>query len=65
MINNIRQREHEADQIEDEFKIKLFSLEKDPIGLFHMIKLAEIIGSIADHAENAGDMMRDICENLW
>jgi uncharacterized protein Yka (UPF0111/DUF47 family) len=23
-----------------------------------MVKLAEIIGSIADHAENAGDMMR-------
>jgi predicted phosphate transport protein (TIGR00153 family) len=58
VINNIRQREHEADQIEDEFKIKLFSLEKDPVGLFHMIRLAEIIGSIADHAENAGDMMR-------
>ena len=58
VIHNIRQREHEADQMEDEFKIKLFSLEKDPIGLFHMVKLAEIIGSIADHAENAGDMMR-------
>jgi len=25
---------------------------------FFMIRLAEIIGSIADHAENAGDMMR-------
>ena len=37
---------------------QVFSLEKDPIGLFHTIKLAEIIGSIADHAENAGDMMR-------
>jgi hypothetical protein len=23
-----------------------------------MVRLAEIIGSIADHAENAGDMMR-------
>ena len=60
VINHIREREHEADQIEDEFKIKLFSLEKDPIRLFHMIKLAEIIGSIADHAENAGDMMRSM-----
>ena len=58
VIHNIRQREHEADQMEDEFKIKLFSLEKDPVALIHMIKLAEIIGSIADHAENAGDMMR-------
>jgi predicted phosphate transport protein (TIGR00153 family) len=58
IINNIRKSEHEADQIEDEFKIKIFSLEKDPIALFHMIRLVERIGSIADHAENACDMMR-------
>ncbi len=30
----------------------------DPVKIFNMITLAEIIGSIADHAENAGDMMR-------
>ena len=58
IVNNIRELEHEADQIEDEFKIKLFNLERDPITLFHMIRLVETIGSIADHAENAGDMMR-------
>jgi len=58
IISNLREREHEADQFEDELKIKIFSLEKDPIGLFHMVRLAEIIGSVADHAENAGDMMR-------
>jgi predicted phosphate transport protein (TIGR00153 family) len=58
IIVNLRKREHEADQFEDEFKTKIFSLETDPIALFHMVKLAEIIGSIADHAENAGDMMR-------
>ena len=58
IINNIRRLEHEADRIEDEFKIKIFSLEKDPIALFHMIRLVETIGSIADHAENAGEMMR-------
>ncbi len=58
IIHNIRRLEHDADQIEDEFKIKLFSLEKDPVALFHMIRLVETIGSIADHAENAGDMMR-------
>ena len=60
IIYNLRKREHEADQIEDEFKIKIFAIEKDPVGLFHMVKLAEIIGSIADHAENAGDMMRSM-----
>ena len=58
IIHNLREREHEADEMEDDFKITIFSLEKDPIGLFHMIRLGEIIGSIADHAENAGDMMR-------
>jgi predicted phosphate transport protein (TIGR00153 family) len=58
IIYSLREREHEADQFEDEFKIKIFSLETDPIGLYHLVKLAEIIGSIADHAENAGDMMR-------
>jgi len=58
IIINLRKREHEADQLEDEFKTKIFAVEKDPIGLFHMVKLSETIGSIADHAENAGDMMR-------
>jgi len=60
IIINLRQREHEADQLEDAFKTKVFTIEKDPVGIFHMIKLAEFIGSIADHAENAGDMMRSM-----
>ena len=58
IIHNLRKREHEADQREDDLKIKLFTIEKDPIAIFHMVRLSEIIGSIADHAENAGDMMR-------
>jgi predicted phosphate transport protein (TIGR00153 family) len=58
IIHNLRRREHEADMIEDELKIKIFSIGKEPIVIFHMVKLTEIIGSIADHAENAGDMMR-------
>jgi len=58
IIHNLRKREHEADKVEDEMKLKLFTIEKDPIALFHMVRLSEIIGSIADHAENAGDMMR-------
>jgi len=32
--------------------------ETDPVAIYHLVKLAEIIGSVADHAENAGDMMR-------
>jgi predicted phosphate transport protein (TIGR00153 family) len=60
IIHNLRQREHEADRLEDGLKLKIFSMEKDPVGIFHMVKLTEIIGSVADHAENAGDMMRSM-----
>ena len=58
VINNLRMREHEADRIEADLKKKIFAIEGDPVGTFHMIELVEHIGSIADHAENAGDMMR-------
>ena len=58
IIHTIRRQEHEADKIEDMIKKKIFPLETDPVTIFHIIRLAEIIGSIADHAENAGDMMR-------
>ena len=58
IIANIRQMEHDADQRERTLLRKIFQLEEDPVTLMHMVKLAEIIGSIADHAENAGDMMR-------
>lgn len=58
IINNLRQREHEADRLEADLKKKIFAIEGDPVGTFHMLQLVEHIGSIADHAENAGDMMR-------
>ena len=58
IIHNLRKREHEADRLEDELKYKVFSLETDPVAIFHLVKLAETVGAVADHAENAGDMMR-------
>jgi len=58
IIHNLRQREHEADQREDGLKGRIFTLEKDPSRVFHLVRLSEIIGSVADHVENAGDMMR-------
>ena len=58
IIRNLRKREHEADTLEDALKHKIFTLEKDPVTIFHMVRLAECISAIADHAENAGDMMR-------
>ena len=57
-IRNIRKQENMADKQEDRLKMKIFSEVKDPVTIFHMIRLVESIGSIANHAENAGDMMR-------
>ncbi|MCP4686563.1 MAG: DUF47 family protein, partial [Desulfobacterales bacterium] len=58
IIRNLRRQEHEADKHEDNIKKKVFNMDIDPVTVFHMVRLAETIGSIADHAENAGDMMR-------
>ena len=58
IVHMLRQHEHDADKVEDAIKGKVMNLQIDPVTVFHMIRLAETIGSIADHAENAGDMMR-------
>jgi predicted phosphate transport protein (TIGR00153 family) len=58
MIRTLRQHEHEADKLEHRVKQKVFNSVENSVAVFHLVRLAEIIGSIADHAENAGDMMR-------
>ncbi|MEJ2165499.1 MAG: TIGR00153 family protein [Desulfobacterales bacterium] len=58
MIHSLRRKEHHADKLEDGLKKKIFDSISDPVTVFHLVKMAEIIGAIADHAENAGDMMR-------
>ena len=58
IIHRLREREHDADKIEDGIKQKVFDSVTDPVTVFHLVRMAEIIGTIADHAENAGDMMR-------
>jgi len=58
IIRSLRHKEREADKVEDNIKFKVFNMQTDPVTVFHMVRLAEIIGAIADHAQNAGDMMR-------
>ena len=58
IIRNLSQQEHEADKVEDMIKEKVLNMKTDPVTVYHLFRLAIIIGSIADHAENAGDMMR-------
>ena len=58
ILHTMRRQEHDADKVEDRIKEKLLNMQIEAITAFHMIRLAETIGSIADHAENAGDMVR-------
>ena len=58
LIRDIRQDEREADFLERELKFKIFSKIKDALIVFHLVRLVEIIGNIADHAQNASDRMR-------
>ena len=60
IVHTIRRQEHDADKVEDGIKEKLLNMQIDPTTIFHMIRLAETVGSIADHAENAGDMVRSM-----
>jgi len=58
ICRDIRQWEREADFVEKEIKQKVFKGISDAFLVFYLIRLTEYIGSIADHAENASDMMR-------
>jgi len=58
IIHTLHQQEHKVDEIEDIIKKKVFNMGADAVTIFHLVRLAETIGSIADHAQNAGDMMR-------
>lgn len=63
LIRNLHKWEHEADKLEDGIKFNIFTKETNPIVAYHMVELAIRIGSIANHAENTGDMMRAMIEN--
>jgi hypothetical protein len=58
IVHTMHRQEHDADKVEDGIKKKLLNMQIEAVTVFHMIRLAETIGSIADHAENAGDMVR-------
>ncbi|MFZ3046234.1 MAG: DUF47 family protein [Desulfatirhabdiaceae bacterium] len=58
IIRTIRQQEYQANKVEEKIKQQVFRLKNDPLTVYHTVRLAEKIGVIADHAENACDMMR-------
>ncbi len=55
IIQEVHKKEYEDDTIEKELAKKIFALPSDPLSVFHLLKLSDLIGDIATHAENAGD----------
>jgi len=58
IVRMIYQAEKESDHLEHELKKKAFALLEDPVEIFHIVRLVEIVGDICDHAQNASDRMR-------
>jgi predicted phosphate transport protein (TIGR00153 family) len=58
IIRDIHQAEKEADHLELELKKQAFAVLKDPVDIFHFVRLVEIVANIADDAQNASDRMR-------
>lgn len=59
-VADLHRREREADELQAVFSKAVFDYEDriDPISVFLLMHLAEVLGDVADHAENTGDMLR-------
>jgi len=53
----IAKKEYEADEIERKISRKLFNHDENPLKAIHLLKVVDKMDSIADHAENVGDMI--------
>lgn len=58
IIRSIRQQKYQADTVAEKIKQQAFTMKNDPLTVYHTVRLTEKICAIADHAENACDMMR-------
>jgi hypothetical protein len=60
LIEQVKVKEWEADKAQMNTAKKLFSIEEklDPISVVMWMKILKELGTLANHAENAGDQMR-------
>ena len=58
IVREVYQAEKEADHLEHELKKRAFAALKDPVEIYHIVRLVEIVGDICDHAQNTSDRMR-------
>ncbi len=58
LITGISTMKNESKKLEERVKRKILAQVSDPVSVFHLVRLSEIIASICDKAENTGDLMR-------
>lgn len=60
-VKEVHKKEWEADNIERKISKEIFAIENiDPLSTYHLLHTMYLIDSIANHAENAGDLIRAI-----
>ena len=62
LIRKVHEYEWEADQLKYEMTKGIYKLEKklDPLDSYHLLKIADWVDDIADHAENVADWLRSM-----
>ena len=60
MIHKVHQKEWEADQVKYKLTAQIYKMEKKlkPMDVYHLLKIADWVDDIADHAENVADWLR-------
>ncbi|HEC89272.1 MAG TPA: TIGR00153 family protein [Thermoplasmatales archaeon] len=61
-IYKVHEFEHKADEKKYEITKGIYKLEKklDPMDVYHLLKIADWVDDIADHAENVADWLRSM-----
>jgi predicted phosphate transport protein (TIGR00153 family) len=59
-VGEVNVAEGKADRLQAEFSRLVFEYESeiDPISVFQLMHIVEVLGDVADHAENTGDALR-------
>ncbi|MCK4365182.1 MAG: DUF47 family protein, partial [Thermoplasmatales archaeon] len=60
LVRKVHRYEWEADQKKYEMTKGIYKLEKklNPMDVYHLLKMADWVDDIADHAENVADWLR-------
>jgi len=58
LVRKIRYEEYLSENLATELKREVFSRISDPLTLFYLLNLVDMITDISGHAENAADLMR-------